>query len=541
MRACLVQLGRSPESAAGMVDTLRDNWYETAGDVAKLTEAQAVALRLPLRLLHMMQSLLLQHGSACGASAPEIPDAQAAGEVLKAAGGSSGTADADSAAAPLLPDEPLSAGVLATAVSLAEKVNAAMPEVEHRIELRRCPNRESVASNGYAVRVTSRTRLQPYALKASELPGQVQAELEAFFRWCTVRFFGAQADPIQPVTARKYIDHMRGMLGWLVLEKGVPLEEVSLRHAIPTPERQGVAVAFEYLQWLHDVRGVNVRTKGLVIRSIMASCKFLYHVQSTARPGEGDRPYSDLEVVRELRGMANTAKREAKVAGRASDESLKWLDWPQYLAVVEQLRHECGALDANGKPRPERTVAWSLQRYLIFAILSCVPDRQRTLRELRVGKTLLKEGDTWVIRHSAADYKTGRSYGERPPLILAHHISPELEAFIDTWRAKLDPQHDFLFTRRDGLPLDDRHVYKIFWTAVFRLTGQKMNPHLVRDSCVSYLRGDGNASERELEALAIYMGHSVAMQRDTYDRRSLGQKVAPAVELLASLNRRASK
>lgn len=42
---------------------------------------------------------------------------------------------------------------------------------------------------------------------------------------------------------------------------------------------------------------------------------------------------------------------------------------------------------------------------------------------------------------------------------------------------------------------------------------------------MSYLRGDGNASERELEALAIYMGHSVAMQRDTYDRRTLGQKV----------------
>ena len=28
----------------------------------------------------------------------------------------------------------------------------------------------------------------------------------------------------------------------------------------------------------------------------------------------------------------------------------------------------------------------------------------------------------------------------------------------------------------------------------------------------------GNASEKELEALAIYMGHSVQMQRDTYDR-----------------------
>ena len=97
--------------------------------------------------------------------------------------------------------------------------------------------------------------------------------------------------------------------------------------------------------------------------------------------------------------------------------------------------------------------------------------------------------------------------------------------------------------RRDGLPLDDTHLYKLFWTTALRLSGKRMNPHLVRcsrslqgqrdmfmlhrqpvaqasgalvceaafalrrDSCVSYLRGEGNASERELEALAIYMGH----------------------------------
>lgn len=53
----------------------------------------------------------------------------------------------------------------------------------------------------------------------------------------------------------------------------------------------------------------------------------------------------------------------------------------------------------------------------------------------------------WLIKHGAADYKTGRSYGERPPLVLAHHLNGELEAWIDTWRAKLGPQHDFLFTR----------------------------------------------------------------------------------------------
>lgn len=38
-----------------------------------------------------------------------------------------------------------------------------------------------------------------------------------------------------------------------------------------------------------------------------------------------------------------------------------------------------------------------------------------------------------------------------------------------------------------------------------------------------------------MEALALYMGHSVKMQRDTYDRRTRAQKVTPAVELLQSM------
>ena len=37
------------------------------------------------------------------------------------------------------------------------------------------------------------------------------------------------------------------------------------------------------------------------------------------------------------------------------------------------------------------------KRYLIFAILACVPDRQRTLRELELGRTLIKTGDTWSV------------------------------------------------------------------------------------------------------------------------------------------------
>lgn len=56
---------------------------------------------------------------------------------------------------------------------------------------------------------------------------------------------------------------------------------------------------------------------------------------------------------------------------------------------------------------------------------------------------------------------------------------------------------------------------------------------------VTYVR-ETNASEKELEALALYMGHSIQMQRSSYDRRTVSQKVAPAVSLLQKLSQNGS-
>ena len=68
-----------------------------------------------------------------------------------------------------------------------------------------------------------------------------------------------------------------------------------------------------------------------------------------------------------------------RVAVRVSDESMKWLEWPEYLRTVQELRRECAGRNHNGAMRARTAVAWSLQRYLIFAILSSIPDRCCTL------------------------------------------------------------------------------------------------------------------------------------------------------------------
>lgn len=53
---------------------------------------------------------------------------------------------------------------------------------------------------------------------------------------------------------------------------------------------------------------------------------------------------------------------------------------------------------------------------------------------------------------------------------------------------------------------------------------------------VTHVRESTTTSEAELEALAMLMGHSVAVQRASYDRRTLSQKVAPAVDLMQKIN-----
>ena len=84
-------------------------------------------------------------------------------------------------------------------------------------------------------------------------------------------------------------------------------------------------------------------------------------------------PDGDLLVVRELRSMVSAALRRGRTAPRVAAQEHKWLDWPQYLHVVAELRRECAVKTSAGRLRRPAQVAWSLQRYLLFAILACVP------------------------------------------------------------------------------------------------------------------------------------------------------------------------
>ena len=419
---------------------------------------------------------------------------------------------------------------------------------------------------------------------------KLASELEEFYRFMTQPTPYAQEDPIREATAKVYIRHAKLFLGWYLnkysqmeqqngdqtgdqpksdhdgMNQGASQDDqstlsyndrtVSLFEIIPNKEKDSATPLIDFILWLRSARDVSVSYESNMLRGLIKLLKYRFARESRSDSNYSDGgkvTFDDIPIIRELRKIHRNANQRQQKAPRSSNEERKWLTWPEYLGVVQSTKKELQSLlqeyydqnkstrDDNGPPysRQQIAIAAAYQRYLILAILANVPDRQRTIRELELGRTFVKseESSCWAIKHGPEDYKTGKSYGERPPMHLAKELTPAIDDFVSHWRRCLDPSTDFLFVQgRGGKPLTADSVYRRVCESCFKYSGKRTNPHLIRDMLVTHVREAGNASESQLEALALFMGHSIQMQRTSYDRRTLTKKIAPAVELMQSVN-----
>ncbi|KAJ1432706.1 hypothetical protein B484DRAFT_327140 [Ochromonadaceae sp. CCMP2298] len=390
-------------------------------------------------------------------------------------------------------------------------------------------------------------------------------ELKDFERFMTQPGASAQELPIRHSTAQVYMRHADLFLGWFAALATAPappapapapaLTPAPASALAPAPrqmhrERASAAAVYEYVQWLRGVRKISTSYEANVLRGLTKLAKFRFSQESLTDPSYGQKSFEDIPLVRELRKLHSDANRRQLNSPRVSNEQLKWMTWTDYLQVVGALRDDLqaelrGAQEAQGakagagakKTKVRLRVARAYQRYLLLAFFSCVPDRQRTFRELEIGRTFLQVEGQYLIQHGPEDYKTGNVYGERPPLMISKELTAAVDDFILNWREALAPTGPHLFVQaRTGRALTADSVYALVSRACYEFAGKRTNPHLLRDIVVTHVRST-QASERELEALALYMGHSIGMQRSSYDRRTLPQKVAPAVLLLDSISR----
>ena len=409
-------------------------------------------------------------------------------------------------------------------------------------------------------------------------------EIDKFVAFMTVPSTISQEAPIRHATAEVYVRHAKLFLGWCVKHKtggsdrdgNDTCSNPSLYSIIPNKEKESAQIVLDFVLWLRSERQISASYEANLLRGLMKLLKFRFSTESKTDPSYGGKSFDDIPMIRELRKLHREANQKQQHTTRSSVEDRKWLSWSEYLGVAASLKrdlekqirqHQEEDNNNNNKddkrsedevrvdpknnrgPIPKRTasttkarnvqrkkIATTFQHYLILAFFASVPDRQRTIRELELGTTFIKDRSNglWTIKHGPDDYKTGKAYGDRPPLVLAPELVPAIDDFVERWRPCLNPKTGYLFVQpRTGNPLSRDSVYQIVARNCFQRTGKKTNPHLLRDMIVTHVRST-EASEKQLEALALYMGHSIQMQRDSYDRRTLTTKVAPAVELLQS-------
>ena len=255
------------------------------------------------------------------------------------------------------------------------------------------------------------------------------------------------------------------------------------------------------------------------------------------------------------------------------------LNWAEVIQVVLEAKKEADVdtriyKDSNGCIKKETSkrkmfvIATSLQRFLILGFLTFLPpDRQRTLRELKINKsfklgTFTKQGlfipkedmannkeAKYYIHLGEEDFKTGKFYGE----VIIPIPNPEFADgtkfynYIDKWifqgfrQSKLDQfqqkDHGYLFLQSTtGLPMKDSSSIHSITTCFFRRkTGVEVNPHLFRAIYRTFIVNRG-MTKKEEESTLFLMHHDEKTAQKHYTFQTLEEKIKPGLDLIAKIN-----
>ncbi|MEP0754956.1 site-specific integrase [Trichocoleus sp. Lan] len=426
------------------------------------------------------------------------------------------------------------------------------------------------------VRVPRRSHKPSYGLTDAEITPELGRELAEFYRFMTSgALTSPSVKPITAVTAKNYLIQVRQFLGWMHRHRTpvVPLSQLRLSELFSTSGLRAeeafgekatplrIANIEDYLRWLRLEREVAPSYELQVVKAFIWIVRFLepvsthqvlkrYSRERTSRREEG--------VLKGLRSLMRDIQIRAKTTQRVVDEASKRIDWLEFLDCVKQLKAECTLIGKSNQQRSKSAIATSIQRYLIFAFFSAIPERPRTVRELELGRTLVKRDELWYLELGPEDFKTGKTYlklGEKHVIPIPQWYYPELEAwlfgyedeaknwqgYVDEkgnrcgWRQVFEPTHNFVFFQKNGNPFTSVTFSGFFKQVAYRLTGKACSPQLIRFMAIAHMRNSG-ASVEVMESLASLMGHSPQMQQKIYSRHAQTQKSTLALDALATIS-----
>ncbi len=307
---------------------------------------------------------------------------------------------------------------------------------------------------------------------------------------------------------------------------------------------------------------------GTVMRQFTTAiniAKFVYHKETEEFKLNGG--FEDIPFVKEFSNKRLIYERQIRQPGGKVKtliaQSEKIIPWNDVLKAVDKARVEATlewkyykrhrSKNKSEKVKIDRTkrkpegIAGSFQSFMILALMTAIPPRRpRVYYELEMGRTFLygnwvdgkfvaakkmknpQDASYW-LHLQPDDYKTGKTYGEYwgkiPNIIYSDGVS--LYSYIDQWLTKWRPlfakSHNYFFTQNNDRPFNSSSWGKRFARTIYHFTNEKMNPHSMRHSLVTYLKDQGTPHET-MQALAYAMAHSEETQAKIYNQQEQKNK-----------------
>jgi integrase/recombinase XerD len=139
---------------------------------------------------------------------------------------------------------------------------------------------------------------------------------------------------------------------------------------------------------------------------------------------------------------------------------------------------------ADTSERSGKAVVFQHRDGLIIALLAVVPLRRRTLAALRIGESILKSCDLWVLDIAAKDTKTRRAL-EYP---LSTQLSARIDMYVEKFRGKIpgSAAHSGLWSSNLGCPMTDDGIYEAVRRRTRSAFGFAINLHRFRHAAATF-------------------------------------------------------
>jgi integrase len=324
-------------------------------------------------------------------------------------------------------------------------------------------------------------------------------------------------DPIRERSWKSYYQIIMAFLGWLHHYGETPREQLDIKLMTNLEQLE------DYIAWGISDRGNGYAWALNIVIAALNVAKWQYHRQSK------QPMYRDVPEVEAIRIKSNEIGRKRKKEASRLHLDEKMISLDQCEEVVRYLRRCTAPKTRCRSQRSENAIMQSWRRYLIIALLTYVPVRQREIRELELGRTLFREADGYWVKLAPEDHKTGSKTGKGREYPLPTVLTADLDYWLNELRPKVPTNHNYVFIHLNasrpesyGNPLSDVTVGSLVKTTMYTATGnlfdnpKRTTPHDFRRIAITWQRKYGNPAQQE--ALAELMGHSVQEANKTYSQ-----------------------